>query len=322
MSEKRFQAIDTSQFETEADSTKIRILRDDDQYLVVKSVLASEIVQPYRDAQGKTVMAYKPADELEKATLTFRGVPIKALEHPKGSHIEDAADANGRVENPMFRKDLMDPKTKRPCRRGIDAELWFYRDGCVEAKSGNFTPITDAIAQSIRDGTLKDNSIGFSCFNYPTPGEWQGQHYDVVQRRIFGNHLAAPIERGRCPSPYCGINMDTEETPKPVTLADVTEEKDKAWIAKHQTIATDCPICLKIDELGVSEASKRLIKAYGAADTLLVLQDAKTSEEIEAERVAREEEEKKKKKPIPEDEVISKNKEAITALDSVLDIFA
>src|SRR5665647_3296029 len=58
---------------------------------------------------------------------------------------------------------------------------------------------------------IKDNSIGFTCFNDPTPGEFQGQHYDVVQRNIFIDHLAAPIEKGRCPSPYCGINVDSAD---------------------------------------------------------------------------------------------------------------
>lgn len=286
MSEQKVFHVDTEQFESEKDAVKI--IRDDNQYLVVKSVLASEIVQPYRDSKtGKLFYAYKSADELEKAVYTFDGVPIKALEHPRGSHINNFEDVNGRVKNPEFHRDLMDPKTKRPCRRGIVGDLWFFRADAPEVKQGPFKALDDKLAQAIRDGTLRDNSIGFDCINDPTPGEYQGQHYDVVQRQIFGNHLAAPIERGRCPSPYCGLGMDSADLPKPVSLADVTVEADKAWIEKHKTIASDCPICIKIDELGVTEASKRLIKAYGAADTLLVLQDAKTPEEIEAEKQAR-----------------------------------
>lgn len=270
MSEKKVQIQDFSQFE---DS---KILRDDEQYLVVKSVLASEIVHQYRDG-----WAYKPADELEKSTFTFRGIPIKALDHPRGSHIEEFSDVNGRVENPKFRKDLIDPKTKRPCRRGIDAELWFYRDNAPEVKSGPFKAISEQTAKAIRDGTLKDNSIGFTCFNDKTPGEFQGQHYDYVQRNIFANHLAAPIEKGRCPSPYCGINMDAEEKLFiEVQDADLgisyhfdkskfTDEQAKVWVEKRKV--SDCPVCKKIDDLGVSEVSKRLFKQYGK-DVLEVLE--------------------------------------------------
>lgn len=272
--------VNFSDFEQFEDA-KTAIIRDDDQYLVVKSVLASEIVQPYRDQKtGRTFKAYKPADELEKATLTFRGVPIKALGHPRGSHITDAVDANGRVENPTFRKDLNDPKTNRPCRRGIVGELWFYRDNALEVKTGNFTPITEAVAKSIRDGTLRDNSIGFSCFNDPSPGEWNGQKYDVVQRQIFGNHLAAPIERGRCPSPYCGINCDSED--EDIIIQDEAKgisyrfdhtkfSKDQAELWMQKRDFTDCPVCQRLETIGFIEAGKRLYDHYGP-DVLEVIE--------------------------------------------------
>jgi hypothetical protein len=67
------------------------------------------------------------------------------------------------------------------------------------------------VLKKIKSGELKDNSIGFTCDKDLTPGEFQGQHYDYVQRNICIDHLAAPIEKGRCPSPYCGINVDSAE---------------------------------------------------------------------------------------------------------------
>jgi hypothetical protein len=39
-----------------------KIIQDDDKFLVVKAVIASEIVHKYKDG-----MAYKPVDELERA---------------------------------------------------------------------------------------------------------------------------------------------------------------------------------------------------------------------------------------------------------------
>jgi hypothetical protein len=331
MSETRLNAVDSGEFLFEADA-KPSILRDDDQYLVVKAVLASEIVQPYRDQKtGKLYYAYKPADELEKATLTFRGVPIKALSHPKGSHIEDATDANGRVENPSFRKDLLDPKTKRPCRRGIVGEYHFYRDNSIEVKTGNFTPITEAVAQSIRDSTLRDNSIGFSCINDPTSGEWQGQHFDVVQRRIFGNHVAAPIEKGRCPSPYCGINMADSAPPETIMVQDIdlgisfsfdktkfTDEQAAVWVEKQKPVK-DCPICDKIVELGALESANRIVKVFGAADALLALEDAKTQAEIDAEKAERAQ--KTNNPDVPEDDAITANRKALLALHDIVDLF-
>jgi hypothetical protein len=132
-----------------------------------------------------------------------------------------------------------------------------------------------------------------------TVGEFQGQHYDYVQRNICIDHLAAPIEKGRCPSPYCGINVDSAEEQPFVEVRDAdlginyhfdktkyTDEQAKTWLSKLQA-KEDCPVCKKIGELGLTEASNRFVKAYGAADVLLVLQDAKSPEELEAERLER-----------------------------------
>ena len=84
-----------------------KIVQDDDKFLVVKAVIASEIVHKYEDG-----MAYKPADELEKAAWTAEGRWVKALSHPASDHIRNVNDINGRMENPRFRKDLNDPKTR------------------------------------------------------------------------------------------------------------------------------------------------------------------------------------------------------------------
>jgi len=283
MSENKMFVVDIGEFEQDANAG-VKVIRDDDQYLVVKSVLASEIVQPYRDQKtGKLIYAYKSAEELEKATLTFDGVPIKALSHPVGSHIEDAQDVNGKVKAPVFRKDLLDPKTKRPCRRGIVGELWFYRDNAPEVKAGPFSAITSATVDAIKAGTLRDNSIGFSCVNVSASGEWQGQRYDVVQTRIFGNHLAAPIERGRCPSPYCGISMaDSAVAEESIVLQDAvlgisyhfdkahfTDEQAKGWLEKRSF--KDCPVCERMQEVGLQEVGRRLYAQYGG-DVLEVIE--------------------------------------------------
>jgi hypothetical protein len=72
-----------------------KIIQDDDKFLVVKAVIASEIVHKYKDG-----MAYKPADELEKAAWTAEGRWVKALSHPTSDHIRNVNDINGRMENP------------------------------------------------------------------------------------------------------------------------------------------------------------------------------------------------------------------------------
>jgi hypothetical protein len=124
-----------------------KIIQDDDKFLVVKVVIASEIVHKYKDG-----MAYKPADELEKAAWTAEGRWVKALSHPTSDHIRNVNDINGRMENPRFRKDLNDPKTNRPCRRGIEVDIRFFKD-----RTGK------EVLDKIRTGQLKDNSMALAA---------------------------------------------------------------------------------------------------------------------------------------------------------------
>jgi len=247
-----------------------KIIQDDDKFLVVKAVIASEIVHKYKDG-----MAYKPADELEKAAWTAEGRWVKALSHPASDHIRNVNDINGRMENPRFRKDLNDPKTNRPCRRGIEVDIRFFKD-----RTGK------EVLDKIQSGQLKDNSIGFSCDKDVTPGEFQGQKYDYVQRNICIDHLAAPIEQGRCPSPYCGINVDAVEDDKPIVevqdanlgisyrfdSAKFSSEKAQEWVQKRTH--KDCPVCTRIEEVGLLTAAQRLYKQYGA-DVLEVIEGHK-----------------------------------------------
>lgn len=219
-----------------------KILVDDDDYLVMPAVIASEIVHQYEDG-----WAYKPADELEKMTATaidISSVPIKILEHPGPETnylLVRRSDVYGRAENFQFVKNLQDPKTGRPMRRGVKADIRWFK---------NRTPAD--IIEKIKVGILHDVSIGFTFDADPTQGEFNGVHYDYVQRNIFLNHIAAPIEQGRCPGPVCGIGFDKSDKEK------------------------DCPICQAIEKTGIKIASARLSRTFGKDKILTVILNSKT----------------------------------------------
>ena len=61
---------------------------------------------------------------LEKAAWTADGRWVKVLAHPKSSSLDSVEDVNGKMMNPVFRKDLNDPKTNRPCRREVSRLMW------------------------------------------------------------------------------------------------------------------------------------------------------------------------------------------------------
>jgi hypothetical protein len=218
-----------------------KVVEETDALLTMHAVIARELVQDYPD--GK---AYKPAEELEKAAWTAEGRWVAIMEHPDTGLLTRRSDVKGKMSNVTFRKDIMDPKTKRPMVRGIQADITWFKD-----------KVPAELLTDIKSGSLKDVSIGFTYEEDRTSGEWEGQHYDFAQRNIFIDHVVAPCPVGRCPSPYCGIGVDAVlEQPK----VEVTES------------AEDCPICQRIEEVGLLESVKRLTMKFGV-DVLTALDD-------------------------------------------------
>lgn len=221
-----------------------KILVDDDNHLVMPAVIASEIVQQYEDG-----WAYKPANEIEKMAKIAADIgtaPVKILEHPGAATsylLVKQSDVYGRAENFQFVKNLIDPKTGRPNRRGIRSDIRWFKDR-----------VPEKVLTQIRNGELRDVSIGFTFDADWAPGTWNGTNYDYIQRNIFLNHLAAPIAKGRCPGPVCGIGYDTS----------LKYGMDEATLAK-------CPVCRKIVDVGIELSSKRLFTRYGK-DVLTVLE--------------------------------------------------
>jgi hypothetical protein len=160
-------------------------------------VIASEIVQPYPD--GK---ALKCRDELEAYAWTVEGRWTKAGGHPEDAIISDRADVCGRTTNAHYVKNLKDPKTGRPNRAGVKADIQVFDKR-----------ISSELLDSMKKGKKRDVSIGFFFKKDEAPGKvtdgpFMGEDYDYVQRNMFHDHLAIAIDNGRCPSPYCGLGAD------------------------------------------------------------------------------------------------------------------
>jgi len=159
-------------------------------------VIASEMVQPYDD--GK---AYKSRDELEAYSWTVDGRWIVVGAHPSEGIVSDREQVSGRTVNPRYVKNLLD-STKRPCRAGVRAD--------IEIFDSKVPPQT---LLDMKNGKKQDVSIGFFFSKDETPGiveadSCKGEEYDYVQRNMFHDHLAAGLDNGRCPMPYCGLGAD------------------------------------------------------------------------------------------------------------------
>lgn len=69
--------------------------------------------------------------------------------------------------------------------------------------------VTDAkVVAAVEKGAKRELSCGYNCKLDETPGEWNGQRYDAIQRQIRGNHVAL-VTKGRAGPEAC-LRMDSE----------------------------------------------------------------------------------------------------------------
>jgi hypothetical protein len=84
---------------------------------------------------------------------------------------------------------------------------------------------------SIDSGDAKEVSCGYTCDLDMTPGVYQGQHYDAVQRNIKYNHVAlGPANWGRAGSDVA-LRLDSTDA-----LAYVNDEGDDGAVMWAHTI--------------------------------------------------------------------------------------
>lgn len=139
----------------------------------------------YKDSNGREWGELRPPEEVfaEDSLATLRGAPVTDL-HPS---------------------DMVTSETWKTLAVG--------HAGDTVTRDGDFvtTPLTiqDAAMVALIDaGERRETSCGYTCETDPTPGVYDGQAYDVVQRRIRYNHVGlGPVGWGRAGSEV-SLRMD------------------------------------------------------------------------------------------------------------------
>lgn len=218
--------------------------------------ISKEGIFPYSGAQigapeaDRIYRVYRPGDELadEEALASFRLLPIIDDHTMLGEGFKPAGDAgvSGVIgENVRFE------------RGRLLANLKIY-DG--------------ALAQKIKSGKT-ELSCGYRCVYDFTPGFWNGQQYDAVQRQIRGNHLAL-VDEGRM-GPDVRVMDHMTFTADAKEILPVDEELKQALAA----------IMARLDKLE-APATDEEVKAE------VVKEEPVADEEMEAEAEVSEDEDK------------------------------
>ena len=168
--------------EVEFDS--VSKIRETAEAVVVPTILARECVSNYCNGRG-----YKPGVELKAAAFTLDGAWVVAFEHIPTVHVQDRADIRGRIKDVSFNEKI----------NGIVGDTWFLKACCDQA-----------LLDKARKGELsKDVSAAYFADEIYEPGKFGDDAYDFVQKNIMFGHVAVGLPEGRCPSPYCGLQMDS-----------------------------------------------------------------------------------------------------------------
>jgi hypothetical protein len=143
------------------------VRRDERGFLQVPAYVTRVGVQAYKRADGSTVLELRPPEEVfsYESLDTLRSAPVT-----DGHPAED-----------------VDPSNVDKLEIGLV--------GSYSYSSGPFVDTTLSIRRGdsikkVESGELFEASCGYSCDIEQTPGTWNGQRYDQIQRNIRYNHVA------------------------------------------------------------------------------------------------------------------------------------
>lgn len=156
-------------------------------YLRIPARLTRVGIFSYVNPDGSVTKEFRPPDEVfAKDSLdSLRLAPV-TRGHP--------VDGKG-----------VYPERARAVARGAVGEQIDHDENFVEATLGVFD--SDLIA-AIKRGDEREVSCGYLRMFDPTPGEYKGERYDGVQRKIRYNHVAI-VTKGRA-GPDVALRMDAQ----------------------------------------------------------------------------------------------------------------
>jgi hypothetical protein len=164
------------------DRSQLRATLTPEGYLIDSPVVGRVGVQTYRNADGSLRRELRPPEEIFSADslATFDGKPVTD-DHPA----EPVTASNAKALSVGLMKSPGQP------------------DG--DTVTAQIIVTDAAVIDKIINGGKRELSLGYTVDLDETPGEWQGQPYDAVQRNVRINHLAI-VPKGRAGN--ARLNLD------------------------------------------------------------------------------------------------------------------
>lgn len=164
------------------DFAQLRATKTDEGFLVDTPIVGRVGIQTYMNADGTTRKEYRPAEEVfsTDALNSMVGKPITD-QHPKG-----------KVTAANFKKLT------------IGTILGAGKQDGDNVRADIIIQDAEAILKAEKGG-VRELSLGYTVDLDETPGEFNGEKYDAIQKNIKVNHLAL-VSRGRAGN--ARLNLD------------------------------------------------------------------------------------------------------------------
>ena len=153
-------------------------------YLYAEATFARDGILEYSNADGSKRRELRLPEENKKALTGFGRKPF-TVEHP--------STLVNSVNSKQLSVGLTDP------------EVVYDKSGFVR---GVITVTDSAAVDLIQSGQKPEVSVGYQCRLENTPGVWQGERYDAIQRDIVVNHVCCTA-KGRAGGDV-RIHLDSE----------------------------------------------------------------------------------------------------------------
>ena len=245
------------------DYVDLNVIKTDEGYLLDSPNVARTGILVYRNDDGTIRRELRlPEDVFHEDSLnSFKGKPI-TVDHPKG----------------LVGKSNVDK----------------YQVGTMLSpgrKDGDNAKVDIVIHQSDKIGDRRQLSLGYNVDLEETPGEWNGQKYDAIQRNIRVNHLSV-VKSARAGA-QARLNMDSDEEPLLMELVDMPKirldtgieyEAAPEVIVHIEKMRTDATAQAEV----IKSKDTEIGTLKGAKDTLQARVDAFPTELAKAEKIAKE----------------------------------
>lgn len=202
-------------------------------YLVANAKIARIGIQEYPNPDGTMRREFRPPEEVASrdSLKTLCDLPI-SIEHPPA---------------------MLDSSNARQFAVGWNGSV-SYDNGFVSTK---VKLIDQHAVKNALDGGRIELSVGYITKLDWTPGVWEGQRYDAIQRQIKGNHIALTVKaRG-------GSDLRLYSVPTNAGLHKDSEILEKCWqISEPKWTDTG----VRFDNLHIKVGGENNMKTYNEDD--------------------------------------------------------